>query len=106
MKTLLVLVALVALPSCRIFRYSEYSRRDRCAETLPILDDKPAEPFQIVRVVSADSDYRLRWYACAAHADAVIRAGVGSSFSGWTFSSSTELRGLAIKWENREGREP
>ena len=100
MKTVIALsLLLVSVSACRVFRYSEWRRRDACAETLPILDDKPTAHFEIVRAVHAGSDYDLRWKACAEEADAVVRVGIGSSFSGWAFSSSAVLQGVAIKYD-------
>jgi hypothetical protein len=108
MKAIAVVLAILAIPSCRIFQAEKYEQRDKCAKTIPILEEKPTAHYQILKAISGKDDEQLRYRACVVYADAVVRAGIGTSYSGWTWSSTTMLQGLAIKWEkaNQETETP
>lgn len=72
MRCFAVLLVLCSLVSCRVFRAAEWSRRDRCAERLPVLRTEPARPYRVLKIIKAGDDDRLAWLACAEGGDAVI----------------------------------
>lgn len=116
----LAMVGLVAFsPACRVIRHGEWSRRDICAQTLPLLRTEPTRPYRVVKVLEADNDDEMVWEACAEHADAVVALGLSGGtttqgvavggkigfFSGKT-SPSDKVSGVAIRYESAAEGEP
>lgn len=107
-------ILLASLFSCRIFRASEWKRRDRCAEQIRVYRGEPDRPYEAVRVFEKPTEHDIRWEACAMRADAVIMLGASGSMEahtatgpGWSrtrFSDSGDFRGVAIRYRDGGGR--
>ena len=82
------LVLLAGCLGCRILRSEEYERRDRCAQSMPLLREEPSRPYRVVKVVSKDGEDDLIKEACEdINVDAVISMG---------FTSDVVTKGIAV----------
>ncbi len=100
LRVVAVAVLLSAVPACRIFRGEEWARRDKCAQTLPVLRKAPDRDYRRIQVVKDTTEDGLAWQACGLGADAVLVEG------GDEIRATRNVKGIAIRFVRSQSEAP
>lgn len=88
-----ITIILISIPACRIFRAEEWSRRDECAKTLPVLRHAPNREYRRIQAIKNSSEDGLAWEACGLGADAVLLEDQGDMVR-----ATRNVKGIAVRW--------